>query len=113
MLKWVAFAEAFPLAIDTCIENLKRLNDELSDKSVLLGNGLKPSEVDVLVFSVIHSSLVCTFHIQHTYYAIRRENYFPFLPITKTDGQTQVSFVSNGSLFFLLITVHLTYINPI
>ncbi|TKY73950.1 Methionine--tRNA ligase [Spatholobus suberectus] len=58
VLKWVAFAEAFPVALDANFENLKRLNDELSVKSVLLGNGLKPSEADVLVYSVIHSSLV-------------------------------------------------------
>ena len=60
MLEWVAFAEAFPVAPEASFENLKKLNDELSVKSVLLGNGLKPSEADVIVFSVIHSSLVCT-----------------------------------------------------
>ncbi|KAG4982654.1 hypothetical protein JHK87_027403 [Glycine soja] len=27
VLKWVAFAEAFPVALDACFENLKRLND--------------------------------------------------------------------------------------
>ncbi|KAG5148379.1 hypothetical protein JHK82_015260 [Glycine max] len=58
VLKWVAFAEAFPVALDACFENLNRLNDELSEKSVLLGNGLKPSEADVIVYSVIHSSLI-------------------------------------------------------
>ncbi|XP_027942565.1 aminoacyl tRNA synthase complex-interacting multifunctional protein 1 [Vigna unguiculata] len=58
VLKWVSFAEAFPVANDACFENLKRLNDELSGKSVVLGNGLKPSEADVIVYSVIHSSLV-------------------------------------------------------
>ncbi|KAK7353515.1 hypothetical protein VNO80_18964 [Phaseolus coccineus] len=58
VLKWVAFAESFPVANDACFENLKRLNDELSGKSVLLGNGLKPSEADVIVYSAIHSSLI-------------------------------------------------------
>ncbi|XP_027338634.1 aminoacyl tRNA synthase complex-interacting multifunctional protein 1 [Abrus precatorius] len=58
VLKWVAFAQAFPVALDACFENLNKLNDELSGKSVLLGNGLKPSEADVIVFSVIHSSLI-------------------------------------------------------
>ncbi|RDX70537.1 Methionine--tRNA ligase, cytoplasmic, partial [Mucuna pruriens] len=58
VLKWVEFAEAFPVALDACFENLKRLNDELSGKSVLVGNGLKPSEADVIVYSVIHSSLI-------------------------------------------------------
>lgn len=60
MLKWVEFAETLLVSLDECFEILKRLNDELSGKSVLLGNGLKPSEADVIVFSVIHSSLVCT-----------------------------------------------------
>lgn len=58
VLKWVAFAEDFPAAPDASFENLKRLNDELSGKSVLLGNGLKPSEADVIVYSVIHPSLI-------------------------------------------------------
>ncbi|XP_061357616.1 uncharacterized protein LOC133301915 [Gastrolobium bilobum] len=59
VLKWVAFAEAFPVAaLEACFEDLKKLNDELSGKSVLLGNGLKPSEADVIVFSVTHSSLI-------------------------------------------------------
>ncbi|CAI8598707.1 unnamed protein product [Vicia faba] len=58
VLKWVAFAESFPVALEESFENLKRLNDELSEKSVLLGNGLKPSEVDVIVFSVVHPSLI-------------------------------------------------------
>lgn len=57
-LKWVAFAEAFPVAPDACFENLKKLNEELSGKAVLLGNGLKPSEADVIVYSVVHSSLI-------------------------------------------------------
>ncbi|KEH35532.1 putative methionine--tRNA ligase [Medicago truncatula] len=58
VLKWVEFAETLPVSLDGCFEILKRLNDELSGKSVLLGNGLKPSEADVIVFSVIHSSLI-------------------------------------------------------
>lgn len=63
------------MALDASFENLKKLNDELSDKSVLLGNGLKPSEADVVVFSVIHSSLVGTLSYSsyaHTYYAFRK-----------------------------------------
>ncbi|MED6184250.1 hypothetical protein PIB30_045644 [Stylosanthes scabra] len=58
VLKWVEFVEAFPLACEQNFENLKTLNDELSVKSVLLGNGLKTSEADVIVFSVIHSSVI-------------------------------------------------------
>ncbi|MED6224717.1 hypothetical protein PIB30_086795 [Stylosanthes scabra] len=60
VLKWVEFVEAFPLAREHNLENLKKLNDELSVKSVLLGKGLKTSEADVIVFSAIHSSVVCT-----------------------------------------------------
>jgi aminoacyl tRNA synthase complex-interacting multifunctional protein 1 len=48
------------VALDECFENLKKLNDELSGKSVFVGNGLTPSEADVIVFSAIHSSLVWT-----------------------------------------------------
>ncbi|KAK2390964.1 aminoacyl tRNA synthase complex-interacting multifunctional protein [Trifolium repens] len=58
VLKWVAFAESLPVALDECFENLKKLNDELSGKSVLVGNGLTPSEADVIVFSALHSSLI-------------------------------------------------------
>lgn len=38
---------------------LTELNEELITKSVVLGNGLKPSAADVIVFSVIHSNVVC------------------------------------------------------
>ncbi|OIV96877.1 hypothetical protein TanjilG_00459 [Lupinus angustifolius] len=58
VLNWVAFAEAFPVALEASFEDLKKLNEELAGKSVLLGNGLKPSAADVIVFSVIHSSLI-------------------------------------------------------
>ncbi|KAF7830862.1 aminoacyl tRNA synthase complex-interacting multifunctional protein 1 [Senna tora] len=57
VMKWVAFSEAFPENPDASFEVLKSLNEELSEKSVLLGNGLRLSEADVIVFSVIHSSL--------------------------------------------------------
>lgn len=57
VMKWIAFAEAFPETPEPSFEVLKGLNDELSGKSVLLGNGLKPSEADVIVFSAVHSSL--------------------------------------------------------
>ncbi|KAI9110805.1 hypothetical protein K1719_018243 [Acacia pycnantha] len=57
VMKWVAFAEAFPETPEASFEVLKGLNDELSGKSVLLGNGLKLSEADIIVFSAVHSSL--------------------------------------------------------
>ncbi|KAF4349748.1 hypothetical protein G4B88_029496 [Cannabis sativa] len=58
MTKWIAFAESFPTESSACFEVLKGLNEDLVLKSVLLGNGLKPSEADVIVFSVIHSSVI-------------------------------------------------------
>ncbi|XP_028778865.1 aminoacyl tRNA synthase complex-interacting multifunctional protein 1 isoform X2 [Neltuma alba] len=58
VMKWVAFAEAFPETPEAAFEVLKGLNDELSGKSVLLGSGLKLSEADLVVFSAVHSSLV-------------------------------------------------------
>ncbi|KAI4306962.1 hypothetical protein L6164_030197 [Bauhinia variegata] len=58
VMKWIAFAENFPANPERCFDVLKTLNEELSEKSVLLGNGYKPSEADVLVFSVILSALI-------------------------------------------------------
>ncbi|XP_010253071.1 PREDICTED: probable methionine--tRNA ligase isoform X2 [Nelumbo nucifera] len=55
VMKWVAFASNFPSGLEACHGSLKALNEDLVQRSVLLGNGLKPSEVDILVFSVIHS----------------------------------------------------------
>ncbi|XP_042490327.1 aminoacyl tRNA synthase complex-interacting multifunctional protein 1 [Macadamia integrifolia] len=55
VLKWVEFAGSFPTDAEACNEVLKGLNEELTQRSVLLGNGLKPTEVDIFVFSVLHS----------------------------------------------------------
>uniref|UniRef100_A0A9I9DKF6 tRNA-binding domain-containing protein n=1 Tax=Cucumis melo TaxID=3656 RepID=A0A9I9DKF6_CUCME len=52
--KWITFADSFPVDSKACFDILKQLNEELAPKSVLLGKGLKPSEADVLVFSVLH-----------------------------------------------------------
>ncbi|XP_071723247.1 uncharacterized protein [Rutidosis leptorrhynchoides] len=49
--KWLEFADNFSAS------DLSRLNEELVQKSVLLG-GLKASEIDVLVFAATHSSVV-------------------------------------------------------
>lgn len=58
MTKWITFADSFPVDSKACFEVLKQLNDELVQKSVLLGNGLKPSEADVIVFPILHPSVV-------------------------------------------------------
>ncbi|XP_043706517.1 aminoacyl tRNA synthase complex-interacting multifunctional protein 1 [Telopea speciosissima] len=55
VMKWLEFAESFPTDAEACNEVLKGLNEELIQRSVLLGNGLKPTEVDIFVFSVLYS----------------------------------------------------------
>ncbi|GMI80290.1 hypothetical protein like AT2G40660 [Hibiscus trionum] len=58
VMKWIAFAESFPSDSKACSGHLNELNGALAQKSVLLGNGFTPSEADVIVFSVIHSSVI-------------------------------------------------------
>lgn len=60
-MKWIEFAESFPQNADARFEALKNLNEDLATKSVVIGNGLKPSVADVIVFSAVHSSVVCNF----------------------------------------------------
>ena len=66
-MKWITFAESFPLDSKSCSGVLSGLNEDLAQKSVLLGTGLKPSEADVIVFAVLHPLLVwnLTFHLIH------------------------------------------------
>ncbi|GAV67796.1 tRNA_bind domain-containing protein [Cephalotus follicularis] len=58
VMKWIAFAEDFPVDSEACVGVINGLNEELAHRSVLLGNGLKPSEVDAIVFSVLHSYVI-------------------------------------------------------
>ncbi|KAJ4837794.1 hypothetical protein Tsubulata_041818 [Turnera subulata] len=58
VLKWIGFAESFPVDSQACFSALSSLNEELAQKSVVSGNGLTPSEPDVIVFAVIHSSVI-------------------------------------------------------
>lgn len=58
VMKWIAFADSFPGDSKACYGGLNELNTDLAKKSVLLGNGFTPSEADVIVFSVIHSSVI-------------------------------------------------------
>ncbi|KAK9741859.1 hypothetical protein RND81_03G134400 [Saponaria officinalis] len=58
VMKWIAFADSFPLNSEACTAAINGLNDELAHKSVLLGNGFKLSEIDVIIYSVIHSCLI-------------------------------------------------------
>lgn len=62
LLRWVKFAESFLKNSDAPLKALTDLNEELIPKSVLLGNGLKPSPADVIVYVAVHSYVVCGFH---------------------------------------------------
>ncbi|KAK8557972.1 hypothetical protein V6N13_050322 [Hibiscus sabdariffa] len=58
VMKWIAFAESFPSDSKACSGRLSELNADLAQKSILLFNGFTPSEADVIVFSVIHKSVI-------------------------------------------------------
>lgn len=74
MSKWISFAESYPVDSKACFGALHVINEELAQKSVLVGDGLKPSEADVIVFSLLHPFVVCIlylllpiiFHIDHS-----------------------------------------------
>ncbi|KAJ6422331.1 hypothetical protein OIU84_027314 [Salix udensis] len=63
-MKWISFAEIFPVDSSACFDALNGLNEVLALNSVLLGNGLTPSEADIIVFSVIHSSVIGLSHLE-------------------------------------------------
>ncbi|XP_076945964.1 uncharacterized protein LOC143617220 isoform X2 [Bidens hawaiensis] len=56
--KWVAFAEKFPSDSEACLKSLSQLNEYLTDYSVLVGGGSKPSDADIIVFSTVHPHVV-------------------------------------------------------
>ncbi|XP_044462684.1 aminoacyl tRNA synthase complex-interacting multifunctional protein 1 isoform X3 [Mangifera indica] len=58
VMKWIEFAESFIADSKACFDVLSKFNEELTPKAVLLGNGLRPSEADVVVFSTVHSSVI-------------------------------------------------------
>ncbi|XP_057483031.1 probable methionine--tRNA ligase isoform X1 [Actinidia eriantha] len=53
--KWIAFAEKFPENSEAHLSAYNELNGCLASKSVLVGEGLTPSEADIIVFSAIYS----------------------------------------------------------
>ncbi|KAK3022403.1 hypothetical protein RJ639_047377 [Escallonia herrerae] len=57
-MRWIAFGENFPCNSEACLKDLNELNEDLIQKSVLLGGGLQPSAADVVVFSALHSMVV-------------------------------------------------------
>ncbi|XP_057979362.1 methionine--tRNA ligase, cytoplasmic [Malania oleifera] len=58
VIRWIEFAENFPVDSQACFGVLNNLNEDLAQKSVLQGNGLKPLEADVVAFSVLHSFVI-------------------------------------------------------
>lgn len=58
LMKWIAFAENFPVDSEACLRALNELNEDLLKKSVLVGYGLTPSQADIIVFSAIHPSVI-------------------------------------------------------
>lgn len=62
-MKWIGIAEGLLENPNAQFKALNELNEELITKSVVLGNGLKPSAADVIVFSAVHSSVVCDFEL--------------------------------------------------
>ncbi|XP_076916731.1 putative methionine--tRNA ligase [Bidens hawaiensis] len=52
--KRVAFAEKFPSDSEACLKSLSQLNEYLTDYSVLVGGGSRPSDADIIVFSTVH-----------------------------------------------------------
>ncbi|XP_011084815.1 aminoacyl tRNA synthase complex-interacting multifunctional protein 1 [Sesamum indicum] len=57
LMKWIEFADSF-LSSNAAVKGLNELNEELITKSVLLGNGLKLSAADIIVFSAVHSYVI-------------------------------------------------------
>ncbi|KAG9443250.1 hypothetical protein H6P81_014590 [Aristolochia fimbriata] len=55
VMKWIEFASSFPVEPEASITKLIELDGDLIQKSVLLGNGLKPSISDFVLYSAIHS----------------------------------------------------------
>ncbi|CAK7339986.1 unnamed protein product [Dovyalis caffra] len=51
VMKWISFAETFPVDSLACFDALNGLNEDLALKSVVLGNGLTPSEADIIGLS--------------------------------------------------------------
>ncbi|KAF5752628.1 OB-fold nucleic acid binding domain-containing protein isoform 3 [Tripterygium wilfordii] len=58
IMKWISFAESFPDNSKECVGALNGLNEELAQKSVLLGNGFTPSVADSIVYAAIHSAVI-------------------------------------------------------
>ncbi|CAH9139678.1 unnamed protein product [Cuscuta epithymum] len=57
-IKWVDFADKFPEDPELCFKALSELNEELVKVSVLLGHGFEHTAADIIVFSIVHSTVI-------------------------------------------------------
>jgi len=57
-MKWVKFSSDFAGSDGKQHALLDNLNQDLSQKSVLLGDGLKPSVADIVVFATVQAFVV-------------------------------------------------------
>ncbi|KAI8032839.1 Methionine--tRNA ligase, cytoplasmic [Camellia lanceoleosa] len=55
VMKWIEFAENFSVDSEAFLKALNELNGCLASMSVLVGEGLTPSEADIIVFSALYS----------------------------------------------------------
>ncbi|CDP13902.1 unnamed protein product [Coffea canephora] len=58
LTKWVAFVESLPIESSPSVKVLSELNEDLTKKSVLLANGLKPTAADIIVFAAVHPFVI-------------------------------------------------------
>ncbi|ERN04169.1 probable methionine--tRNA ligase isoform X2 [Amborella trichopoda] len=56
--KWIEFGCRFLDETQSRHKMLKDYNEEMAQRSVILGDGLKPSDVDVVVFCALHSYMI-------------------------------------------------------
>ncbi|KAL5991316.1 hypothetical protein ACLOJK_012223 [Asimina triloba] len=81
VMKWVEFADSFPAQSESYHEILKGFNEDLTSKSVLLGDGLKPSEADIIVFAALHSFMSQeSFNKVFEKISVEKTHFEPYVP---------------------------------
>jgi aminoacyl tRNA synthase complex-interacting multifunctional protein 1 len=63
VLKWVKFASGFAGNDGKRHTLVANLNQDLSQKSVILGDGFKPSVADIAVFATVQAFMVRIVHL--------------------------------------------------
>ncbi|XP_043814262.1 uncharacterized protein LOC110619325 isoform X6 [Manihot esculenta] len=95
VMKWIEFAESFPVDCQACLDALTGFNQDLAQKSILLGNGTTPSEADVIVFSVIHSSVIGLSHLEREKLT-HVMRWMDYIQLQGTKGMAKVEVDSNA-----------------